>query len=88
MDTKRLKVCIIGAGACGLLSIKNCLEENLQPVCYEKTEDIGGLWNYRNDNNNNGEVKIFVNFFYFSLPCTTIYMYILGSSNCHGIHSG
>lgn len=49
MADERLRVCIIGAGASGLVSIKNCLDENLVPVCYEKTSDIGGLWNYRKD---------------------------------------
>ncbi|XP_076824582.1 flavin-containing monooxygenase 5-like isoform X1 [Clavelina lepadiformis] len=43
--TKR--VCIIGAGFSGLTAIKCCLDENLTPVCYEKGNDIGGLWNYQ-----------------------------------------
>ena len=37
---------IIGAGASGLVSIKTCLEEGLEPVCYEQEDTIGGLWNY------------------------------------------
>ena len=41
------RVCIIGAGVSGLPAIKACLEEGLEVVCYEKTSDIGGLWNYR-----------------------------------------
>jgi dimethylaniline monooxygenase (N-oxide forming) len=45
MPAKR--VAIIGAGASGLPSIKECLEEGLEPVCFEKTSDIGGLWNFR-----------------------------------------
>ncbi|CAF1110405.1 unnamed protein product [Didymodactylos carnosus] len=40
------KVAIIGGGVSGLIAIKCCLEEGLIPVCYEMTDDIGGLWNY------------------------------------------
>ncbi|XP_064648727.1 flavin-containing monooxygenase 5-like [Lineus longissimus] len=45
MPSKR--VAVIGAGASGLTAIKCCLDEGLEPVCYEKTSDIGGLWNFR-----------------------------------------
>ena len=38
-----VKVAIIGAGVAGLFSIKQCLEENLQPTCFEKTDHIGRL---------------------------------------------
>jgi dimethylaniline monooxygenase (N-oxide forming) len=40
------KIAIIGAGCGGLTAIKACLEEGLQPVCFERYNDIGGLWNY------------------------------------------
>jgi cation diffusion facilitator CzcD-associated flavoprotein CzcO len=30
-----------------LPTIKACLEEGLHPVCFEATDDLGGLWNYR-----------------------------------------
>ena len=30
----------------GLAGIKHCLDEGLEPVCFEKDTDIGGLWNY------------------------------------------
>ncbi|NP_001016366.1 dimethylaniline monooxygenase [N-oxide-forming] 4 [Xenopus tropicalis] len=42
--TKR--VAIIGAGCSGLTAIKCCLEEGLEPVCFEKSSDIGGLWRF------------------------------------------
>ncbi|KAM4641597.1 flavin-containing monooxygenase 5-like isoform 1-T3 [Discoglossus pictus] len=42
-------VAIIGAGASGLAAIKCCLDEGLEPTCFEKTEDIGGLWRYKDD---------------------------------------
>jgi len=40
------RVAIIGAGVSGLPSIKHCLEEGLEPVCFEMRTDLGGLWNY------------------------------------------
>ena len=40
------KVAIIGAGVSGLTAIKCCMDENLDPVCFERTGDIGGLWNF------------------------------------------
>ena len=43
-DTKR--ILIIGGGASGLTAIKCCLDEGLTPVCLERTDSIGGLWNY------------------------------------------
>lgn len=39
-------VAIIGGGISGLISIKCCLDAGLNPVCFEMTNDIGGLWNY------------------------------------------
>ncbi|XP_071948084.1 flavin-containing monooxygenase 5-like [Antedon mediterranea] len=41
------RVAVIGAGASGLTAIKCCLDEELVPVCFEKTDEIGGLWNFR-----------------------------------------
>lgn len=40
------KVAVIGAGASGLPAIKCCVDEGLQPVCFERTDHIGGLWYY------------------------------------------
>ncbi|XP_053549843.1 flavin-containing monooxygenase 5 [Bombina bombina] len=42
-------VAVIGAGTSGLVAIKCCLDEGLEPTCYEKTDDIGGLWRYKDD---------------------------------------
>ncbi|MEE6496139.1 hypothetical protein FKM82_002238 [Ascaphus truei] len=42
--TKR--VAVIGAGCSGLTAIKCCLEESVQPTCFEKSNDIGGLWRF------------------------------------------
>ncbi|XP_042907876.1 flavin-containing monooxygenase 5 [Parasteatoda tepidariorum] len=43
------RICIVGGGASGLSAIKACLEQNLEPVCYEWTKNIGGLWRYREE---------------------------------------
>ncbi|NXU38964.1 FMO5 monooxygenase, partial [Drymodes brunneopygia] len=40
------RVAIIGAGASGLCALKCCLDEGLEPTCYERSKDIGGLWRF------------------------------------------
>ena len=49
---------MIGSGASGITAIKTCLEEGLEPVCYERTNRIGGLWYYTEevcDDNDNDD---------------------------------
>ncbi|XP_063323767.1 flavin-containing monooxygenase 5-like [Pelmatolapia mariae] len=41
------RVAIVGGGASGLASIKCCLDEGLEPVCFESSNDIGGLWRFK-----------------------------------------
>uniref|UniRef100_A0A8D2KAZ6 Flavin-containing monooxygenase n=1 Tax=Urocitellus parryii TaxID=9999 RepID=A0A8D2KAZ6_UROPR len=43
------KVAVIGAGVSGLVSLKCCVDEGLEPTCFERTEDIGGLWSANSD---------------------------------------
>ncbi|OCT82909.1 flavin-containing monooxygenase 5 [Xenopus laevis] len=43
------KVAVIGAGTSGLVAIKTCLDEGLEPTCFERTNDIGGLWRFNGD---------------------------------------
>lgn len=38
-------ICVIGAGAAGLTSIKACLEAGFTVTAYEQTDRIGGIWN-------------------------------------------
>ena len=47
-----MKVCVIGAGPSGLTTIKQLLDEGHEVTCFEKNEDIGGIW-YRNGNDHN-----------------------------------
>ncbi|XP_075895643.1 flavin-containing monooxygenase 5-like [Nelusetta ayraudi] len=41
------RVALIGGGSAGLASIKSCLDEGLEPVCFESSDDIGGLWRFK-----------------------------------------
>ncbi|KAI4892566.1 hypothetical protein NFI96_024726 [Prochilodus magdalenae] len=41
------RVAVIGAGVSGLTCIKCCLDEGLEPVCFESSDDIGGLWKFK-----------------------------------------
>jgi dimethylaniline monooxygenase (N-oxide forming) len=43
------EVCIIGAGASGLVSIKECLDAGFIPTCYERAGWTGGLWRYHDE---------------------------------------
>lgn len=36
-----MKVAVIGAGISGLVSVKSCIEEKLDVVCYESGSRIG-----------------------------------------------
>ncbi|XP_046375796.2 flavin-containing monooxygenase 5-like isoform X1 [Haliotis rufescens] len=45
MDAKK-RVAIVGAGISGLSAIKSCLEEGLEPVCFEQYDNLGGVWHY------------------------------------------
>jgi hypothetical protein len=42
-------VCVIGAGASGLLATKNLVEHGFGVDCYERETGVGGLWNWRHD---------------------------------------
>ncbi len=39
-----MKVCVVGAGPCGLTTIKQLLDEGHEVVCFDKNSDVGGLW--------------------------------------------
>ncbi|GMR62922.1 hypothetical protein PMAYCL1PPCAC_33117 [Pristionchus mayeri] len=41
------RVCIVGAGAAGLPSIRHALLYGFDVVCYEAQGEIGGLWRYK-----------------------------------------
>lgn len=39
-----MRVCVVGAGPCGLTTIKQLLDEGHEVVCYDKNPDVGGIW--------------------------------------------
>lgn len=43
---RKMRVCVIGAGAAGLVSVKELLAEGHEVVCYEKYHDLGGVFLY------------------------------------------
>lgn len=40
-------VAVVGAGSSGLACLKVCVDEGLEPVCFESSSDIGGLWRFK-----------------------------------------
>eukprot|EP00079_Xenopus_tropicalis_P024862 XP_012817919.1 PREDICTED: dimethylaniline monooxygenase [N-oxide-forming] 2-like [Xenopus tropicalis] len=53
-----MKVAVIGAGASGLTAIKCCLDEGLEPTCFERSDDIGGVWRFT-EHVENGRASIY-----------------------------
>jgi cation diffusion facilitator CzcD-associated flavoprotein CzcO len=44
------RICVIGAGPCGLAAVKNLLQAGLRDVvCYDESDSIGGNWAYTED---------------------------------------
>ncbi|NXD23176.1 FMO1 monooxygenase, partial [Spelaeornis formosus] len=41
-----MRVAVVGAGVSGLAATKCCLDEGLEPTCFEQSQDLGGLWRY------------------------------------------
>ena len=48
----RIRVCVIGAGVCGLAAIKAAKENDFDVEAFESSDGIGGLWRY--DDNRHG----------------------------------
>lgn len=44
-----MRVAIIGTGVSGLAAIRICIEYGLEPIAFEKSDNFGGLWRYRQD---------------------------------------
>ncbi|XP_012871047.1 PREDICTED: dimethylaniline monooxygenase [N-oxide-forming] 3 [Dipodomys ordii] len=56
------RVAIVGAGVSGLASIRSCLEEGLEPTCFERSADVGGLWMF-SDHAEEGRASIYQSVF-------------------------
>ncbi|KAL1888101.1 hypothetical protein Sste5346_009788 [Sporothrix stenoceras] len=48
-SNKDIKVAVIGAGALGLVTLKNLLEEGFDATGFERKSYVGGLWKYTLD---------------------------------------
>src|SRR6266567_3277407 len=49
-DRLQPRVCVIGAGPCGLTALKNLLAAGLSGVvCYDESDAIGGNWVFREE---------------------------------------
>uniref|UniRef100_A0A2K5F4I9 Flavin-containing monooxygenase n=1 Tax=Aotus nancymaae TaxID=37293 RepID=A0A2K5F4I9_AOTNA len=56
------RVGIFGAGVSGLAAIWCCLEEGLEPTCFERSNDVGGLWKF-SDHTEEGRASIYQSVF-------------------------
>ncbi|CAG8657021.1 10355_t:CDS:2, partial [Dentiscutata heterogama] len=56
-------IAIIGAGISGLTAIKQCLDNDLIPICFEQNSFIGGIWKYEDvcEKNNDAYSSIYKN---------------------------
>ncbi|XP_025043403.2 flavin-containing monooxygenase 5-like [Pelodiscus sinensis] len=52
------RIAVIGGGSSGLCAIKCCLDDGLEPTCFESSEDIGGLWRFK-ENPEEGRASIY-----------------------------
>ncbi|MBZ3884434.1 Dimethylaniline monooxygenase [N-oxide-forming] 5, partial [Sciurus carolinensis] len=52
------RIAVLGSVVYGLSSVKCCLDEDLESVCFERTDDIGGLCRYQ-ENPEKGRVSIY-----------------------------
>jgi dimethylaniline monooxygenase (N-oxide forming) len=43
-DELKGRVCVVGAGALGLVAIKNLREQGLQVTAFEQNRHVGGTW--------------------------------------------
>ncbi len=43
---RRRRIAVIGAGASGLVAVKEMRARGLEPVAFERSDDLGGLWQY------------------------------------------
>lgn len=50
----RRRVAVIGAGVAGLSAAKALRDEGLEPIVFERDDDLGGLWRWRADRPDGG----------------------------------
>lgn len=64
------RVCIIGGGASGITTIKQMIDEGHEPVCYEKSADMGGVFLYQKHEGAPSEDKRLINGVYKNTTLT------------------
>jgi dimethylaniline monooxygenase (N-oxide forming) len=52
MQKNKKKVCVVGAGPSGLVTVKELLNQNFEVVCYESQESFGGVFRSINQGGN------------------------------------
>ncbi|KAK9808000.1 hypothetical protein WJX73_002005 [Symbiochloris irregularis] len=57
-DSRRLRVAIIGAGAAGLVSARECMREGHEVVIFDKGDHVGGVWVYSDETELEDELGI------------------------------
>lgn len=69
MKIMKKRVAIIGSGPCGLAACKYILEQDalLEPIVYEKSDQIGGLWSESQSNPTAVWEGLYANISYFSM---------------------
>ncbi|WP_109298854.1 NAD(P)/FAD-dependent oxidoreductase [Aquimarina sp. AU474] len=43
------RVCVIGAGPSGITAIKNLIDKDVEVICYDRNNEVGGNWIYSED---------------------------------------
>lgn len=48
VEVKKIRVCVIGAGAAGLCAVRHLSndKQTFEPAVFEQTEVVGGTWVY------------------------------------------
>ena len=54
-----MRVCVIGAGPSGLTTVKQLLDEGHDVTCFERNDNIGGIWYRKGDDK--GQMKAYDN---------------------------
>ncbi|XP_041378172.1 flavin-containing monooxygenase 5-like isoform X2 [Gigantopelta aegis] len=55
----RRRVAVVGAGVSGIAAAKACLDEGLEPACFEVRADLGGIWKYSEECNTEYGARIY-----------------------------
>ncbi len=51
---RRVRVAVIGAGVSGLAAAKCLLDEGIEPVVFERAAEVGGVWNFHEEEPDGG----------------------------------